>query len=161
MNDDVKAALARYRATMADERAQMDEGTFSALWGDDALVLAHVDGEPARTAAAVAAATALCAKQCAEALERSSEDEREVSQSLREQLIAAEARIAELEYERVGNHLVSFSAYDVLSRAERDRDALRAQVEAARAVAAMFKECDLGFYGARAVIAAMDGAKLK
>ncbi len=85
-----------------------------------------ITGEAARTAAAVAAATALCAKQCAEALERSSEDEREVSQSLREQLIAAEARVAELENERAGNHLVSFSAYDVMSRAERDRDALRA-----------------------------------
>lgn len=61
----------------------------------------------------------------------------------------------------------SASCDDVAAAVDREmalraeRDALRAQVEAARAVAAMFKECDLGFYGARAVIAAMDGAKLK
>ncbi len=58
---------------------------------------ALLDAHAARTAAAVAAAT----KPLAD-------------------------RIAELEYERAGHVLVSFSAYDVMSRAERDRDALRA-----------------------------------
>lgn len=62
-----------------------------------AALLAHLDDEQARQDAAVAAAT----KPLAD-------------------------RIAELEYERAGHVLVSFSTYDVLSRAERDRDALRA-----------------------------------
>ena len=130
MNDDVKAAA---DAALVESMVRQLRDCVSV--GDE-MTLDHacliydaadwIAGEDARTAAAVAAATTLCVKQCAEALERSDDDEREVSQSLREQLIAAEARVAELENERAGNHLVSFSAYDVMSRAERDRDALRA-----------------------------------
>lgn len=56
MSDDVKAAVARFRATIADERARMDDGAFNALWGDDALVLAYIDGEKERTLKALEAA---------------------------------------------------------------------------------------------------------
>ena len=130
MSDDVKGFRERITAAMERIAAGHSPMRIPADMTDPDIVLsdclARIEGEAARTAEAVAAETALCARQCAEALERSLEDEREVSQSLREQLMAAEARIAELEYERVGNHLVSFSAYDVMSRAERDRDALRA-----------------------------------
>ncbi len=243
MTDDVKAALARYRATMADERAQMDEETFNALWGDDALVLAHLDGEPARTAAAVAAAREeqreACATECngdyscatagltatplanriAElekannafrnkqslwdedasfylqtlrqadsigALKADLHDEREVSQSLREQLIAAEAERDALRAQTSltdgpcveCGESTQWAAGDpgrwsVMLPTEAEPGVAkhhhvkcvlgwRAQVEAARAACARFIDLPwLKWAGdaGRDVLAAMDGAK--
>lgn len=204
MNDDVKAAVEKLTTWLGED------GGLPVL----RVVLAHIDSEDARTAAAVAAAREEQREACYRAMthpggagsldagfvqRRLAEhapltatpladelrDEREVSQSLREQLIAAEAERDALRAQTSltdgpcveCGESTQWAAGDpgrwsVMLPTEAEPGVAkhhhvkcvlgwRAQVEAARAVAAMFKECDLGFYGARAVIAAMDGAKLK
>lgn len=99
----------------------------------EAAVLAHIDGEAARTAAAVAAAlTDQRAVFSSREAEWKAEDER----------CGAEIRIKE-------NRIIALEA---------ERDALRAQVEAVRALCARFERGG-GTLWPGEVLAAMDGAK--
>lgn len=61
MNDETKAAVERFRSIIEKERAQMDAETFAALWGSDAVVLAHIAGEPERIAAKAEEVREACA----------------------------------------------------------------------------------------------------
>ena len=51
MNDDVKAAVEKLREAFEFDRKR-DNDTAESLWRDELLILAHIDGEPARIAAA-------------------------------------------------------------------------------------------------------------
>lgn len=138
MTDDVKAAVEWLRRCVEASTTRRD-GIYTVVGlppcscercADNLALLAHINGEPARTAAAVAAAREEQREACAlnfpkpagesladpwaSALVRATpltatpladelRDEREVSQSLREQLIAAEAERDALRA-RAGNY---------------------------------------------------------
>jgi multidrug resistance efflux pump len=153
VNDDVKAAIEWLREIV---RLSKRDGQHVDYVNEEAL-LAHIDGEPARLAAAreeaVAAreeAVAACAVEFERALAEGESftlpglatpladalrDEREVSQSLREQLIAAEAeRDALRAAVATADEAVRYWTEQAQHGAN-EAAALRAQVEAARAVA--------------------------
>ena len=143
MNDDVKAAA---DAALVESMVQQlrdcvsvgDEMTLNdASLIDDAVD--WIEGEPARTAAAVAAA----AKPLAD-------------------------RIAELEAAFIDEHKAQSKAIEMLVKAEAERDALRARVADAKALAMSLRcsaDCtretcsDVECIVARGFLAAMDGAK--
>ena len=52
MNNDVKAAVEKLREAFEFDRKRCGNDTAESLWRDELLILAHIDGEPARIAAA-------------------------------------------------------------------------------------------------------------
>lgn len=202
MTDDVKAANGALVESMVRQLRDCvsvgDEMTLDhASLIDDAAD--WIDGEAARTAAAVAAKVEEVRSACAQAaahwaresglaygepshlfdavmavpldstpLADEMRDEREVSQSLREQLIAAEAERDALDKLRHDYKCALEKSDADLMMVRTERDALRAQVLDAKALAMSFRcsaDCaretcsDVGCIVARGVLAAMDGAK--
>ena len=178
MNDDVKAAVEKLREAFEFDRKRCGNDTAESLWRDELLILAHIDGEPARIASACEEVREAVARHVmGPALKRDPDlfaDHLEevyaatirrmplTATPLADEIAALRARVAALERER-----------DMLQTALRDNSAAHsetgkallraeAQVEAARAECGRIID---GMYSADSryvaadVLRAMDGAK--
>lgn len=185
MNDDAKAALDQLRDAVKLDRQRCGDDMAESLWKNELLILAHIDGEPARIAAAVADASSAALR----AMSRAVKAEVRVAELERTLKERDEQSLFEGQREHEWNASFNATVIERAEKAEAERDMLQtalrdnsaahsetgkallraeAQVEAARAACAVVRcgsDCDDMNCASgrcqtvRRVLAAMDGAK--